>query len=161
MLERTINLVSRIGLIFGSILLAIMMVLTVVDVFMRYVFLWPLPSVAELSQIMLTMTVFAGFILVSRDGSHIVVSLFEPALTRMAPRLYPLLYALSNTIGAGFILYVLILTARDAYIFKSHTEALYIPLYWILVVLITACVFAVVASLRVFVKGSTGHGSAD
>ena len=119
MFDKVVDLFSRIGLIVGSVLLATMMVLTVVDVFMRYVFSAPLPSVAELTQIMLSMTVFAGFILVSRDGSHIVVSLFEPTLTRIAPRMYRLLYAVSNTVGTAFILWVLILTARDAFIFQE------------------------------------------
>jgi len=161
MLEKTISLVSRIGLIFGSVLLAIMMVLTVIDVFMRYVFASPLPSVAELTQIMLSMVVFVGFILVSRDGTHIVVSLFEPFFMRVAPRFYRLLYAVSNTLGTVFILWVLILTAKDAYIFRDHTEALEIPLTWLLAVLILSCVFATLGSFLVFSKGQQGHGSAE
>ena len=161
MFDKVVDLFSRIGLIVGSVLLALMMVLTVVDVLMRYVFSAPLPSVAELTQIMLSMTVFAGFILVSRDGSHIVVSLFEPTLTRIAPRMYRLLYAISNTVGTAFILWVLILTARDAFIFQEVTEVLEIPFIWILSVLAVSTALALVTSLKVFAKGPVGHGPPD
>lgn len=160
-IDRFVSLISRLGLIFGSLMLGAMMVLTVVDVFMRYVFAAPLPSVAEMTQIMLTMTIFVGFILVTRDGSHIVVSLFEPALTRIAPRLYRLLYAISNTLGTAFILYVLIFAMRDAAMFRTETEVLEVPLTWILGVLIFCCSVALLASATVFTKGSIGHGSAD
>jgi len=161
LIDKVIDLLSRIGLICGSVLLAVMMVLTVVDVFMRYVFSAPLPSVAELTQIMLSMTVFAGFILVSRDGSHIVVSLFESTLTRLAPRTYRLLYAISNAVGTAFILWVLILAARDSFVFKDVTEVLEIPFIWILAVLAVSAAFALVTSISVFTKGPVGHGSTD
>ncbi len=156
-----INLFCRIGVIVGSILLATMMILTVVDVFMRYVLSAPLPSAAELTQILLSMTVFMGFILVGRDGSHIVVSLFEPALTRVAPRMYRLLYAISNTAGTAFILWVLILAAKDSYVFKDVTEVLEIPFIWIFLVLAIATAFALVAGISLFKRGPIGHDSLD
>ena len=161
MFDKIVDLLSRIGLIVGSALLAMMMVLTVIDVFMRYVFSAPLPSAAEMTQILLSMTVFMGFILVSRDGSHIVVSLFEPALTRVAPRLYRLLYAITNTVGTAFILWVLILAAKDSFVFKDVTEVLEIPFIWIFLVLAFATACALITGLAVFKRGPVGHDSVE
>ena len=161
MFDKIVALLSRIGLLVGSTLLALMMVLTVVDVFMRYVFSAPLPSAAEMTQILLSITVFMGFILVSRDGSHIVVSLFEPALTRMAPRMYRLLYAITNTAGTAFILWVLILAAKDSFVFKDVTEVLEIPFIWIFLVLALATAGALITGLTVFKRGPASHDSLD
>ena len=161
MFDRVVDAFSRIGLVVGSVLLALMMMVTVVDVFLRYAFSAPLPSGAEITQILLSLTVFAGLILVSRDGSHIVVSIFEPALTRIAPRIYRLLYAISNTLGAAFICYVLVLAAQDAFIFEETTEVLEIPLVWILSVLAIFTAFSTVTSIVVFKRGTSGHGTAE
>ena len=161
MFDKIVDVLSRIGLIVGSVLLAMMMVLTVIDVFMRYVFSAPLPSAAEMTQILLSMTVFMGFILVSRDGSHIVVSLFEPALTRVAPRLYRLLYAITNTVGTAFILWVLILAAKDSFVFKDVTEVLEIPFIWIFLVLAFSVTCALITGIAVFKRGPVGHDSVE
>ena len=159
--DKITAVLSRFGLILGSAFLALMMVLTVIDVFMRYVFSSPLPSAAEMTQILLSMTVFMGFILVSRDGSHIVVSLFEPALTRVAPRMYRLLYAITNTIGTAFILWVLILAAKDSYVFKDVTEVLEIPFIWIFLILAFATACALITGITVFKRGPVNHDSLE
>ena len=161
MYERAVVLFSRIGLVVASVLLAAMVLVTVTDVFMRYVFSAPLASGAEITRILLTMTVFAGFILVSRDGSHIVVSIFEPVLTRVAPNLYRLLYAISNFLGSAFVLWVLVLTARDSWVFQETTEALDVPMIWILGVLVVLCALAVVTSTVVFRKGRIGQETGE
>lgn len=161
MYDKLITLFSRIGLFLGSVLLALMILVTAVDVFMRYVFSAPLPSSAEMTQIMLSLTVFAGLILVSRDGCHIVVSLFEPALNRIAPGLYKTVYAVTTTAGTAFLLWVLIVAAQDSFLFEDVTEVMEIPYLWILAVLVVCTAFALAASFTVFTKGLRGHGSAD
>ncbi len=161
MFDKVVGLISRVALIVGSVLLALMMLLTVVDVFMRYVFSAPVSGSAELTQILLTLTVFAGFILVSRDGSHIVVSIFEPIINQFSPKLYVLIYAISNTLGTGFLLWVLIVAARDSFIYEDATEGLEIPFVWIISALVVLVAFSLVAGIRVFTKGPTSHGSAD
>lgn len=161
MFDKVVDFLSRIGLIVGSVFLALMMILTVADVFMRYVFSAPISGSAEVTQILLTLTVFAGFILVSRDGSHVVVSIFEPAINRLSPKLYPLIYAISNTLGTAFLLWVLIAAARDSLIYEDATEGLEIPFVWIISALIVFLAFSLVVGIRVFTKGLNGHGSAD
>lgn len=161
MLDRAIDLLSKIGLIIGSVFLAAMMLITVVDVFMRYVFSAPVSGSAEITQILLTLTVFAGFILVSRDGSHVVVSIFEPFINQISPRLYRFVYAVSNTLGTAFLLWVLIVAARESYVYEDVTEGLEIPFAWIISALVVFVAISLVAGIRVFNKGLTGHKSAD
>ena len=161
MFDKVVNWLCRIGLIVGSALLISMVLLTALDVFLRYFFSAPLPSGAEITQLMLSLTVFLGLILVNRDGSHIVVSLFEPMLNRVSPRLYTSVYAVTSSLGTAFLLWVMILAARDSYVFEDSTEGLEIPYVWILGILVACISFALIASLTVFAKGITGHGSAD
>lgn len=161
MFDRIVDLLSRIGLVLGSALLVGMTLLTAIDVVLRYVFSAPLPSSAEMIQLMLSLTVFLGLILVSRDGSHIVVSLFEPALNRLSPRLYTGVYAVTSFAGTAFLLWVMVLAARDSYLFEDTTEAMEIPFVWILAVLAVCVGFALIACMSVFTKGISGHGSAD
>ncbi|WP_146347908.1 TRAP transporter small permease [Phaeobacter marinintestinus] len=161
MFDKVVDFLSRIGLIVGSVFLALMMLITVVDVFMRYVFSAPISGSAEMTQILLTLTVFAGFILVSRDGSHVVVSIFEPVISRFSPNLYRLVYAVSNTVGTAFLLWVLIMAARDSYIYEDVTEGLEIPYFYIISALVLFVAVSLVAGIRVFTSGQMGHDSAD
>lgn len=161
MFDRIVALLSRIGLIVGSVFLALMMIITVLDVFMRYVFSAPISGSAEMTQILLTLTVFAGFILVSRDGTHIVVSIFEPFIARFSPRLFTLVYAVSNTVGTAFLLWVLIAAAREAYEYEDVTEGLELPFAWIISALVVFTVASLLAGFKVFKNGRNGHDSID
>lgn len=161
MIDKTIDFFSRMGLIAGSVFLAAMMLITVADVFMRYVFSAPISGSAEITQILLTLTVFTGFILVSRDGSHVVVSIFEPFISSISPKLYGLVYAVSNTIGTAFLLWVLIVSARDSFLFEDVTEGLEIPFAWIISALVVFVALSLLAGIRVFKGGQIGHDTAD
>ena len=161
MFEKFVDIFSRAGLIVGSMLLAIMMLLTVADVFMRYVFSAPISGSAEITQILLTLVVFTGFILVSRDGSHIVVSIFEPTISKFAPGMYGFIYAFANTLGNAFLLWVLYVAAREAFEWEDVTEGLEISFGWIISALTVFATLAFVAGFRVFTKGIGGHESAE
>lgn len=161
MIDKAIDFFSRMGLIAGSAFLAAMMFITVADVFMRYVFSAPISGSAEITQILLTLTVFAGFILVSRDGSHVVVSIFEPLISRLSPKLYRLVYAVSNTVGTAFLLWVLIVLARDSFLYEDVTEGLEIPFAWIISALVVFVGLSLLTGIRVFKGGQIGHEPVD
>ncbi len=161
MFIKGVETLSRIGLILGSVFLALMMLITVADVFMRYVFSAPISGSAEMTQILLTMTVFAGFILVSRDGSHVVVSIFEPVVSRVSPGLFRLIYAISNTVGTAFLLWVLFIAARESYLYEDVTEGLEIPFFWIISVLVVFVAVSLVAGLKVFTSKPISKDSAN
>ena len=115
----------------GGICMALMAVMTVTDIFMRYVFLSPLPGTSEHTQLLMAVIVFTGLVLVTREGTHIVVSLFEGPLDRMAPGLFGRVYFVSNVIGLAFITYAMTLVTRDMYEFEEETLVMSYPLVYI------------------------------
>lgn len=65
----------------AATLLFSMMVLTFVDVVLRYVFNSPIKGSFEVSETLMAVLIFAGLPLVSRHGEHITID----SLTRLAP----------------------------------------------------------------------------
>jgi len=57
--------------------LSIILVLTFVDVFMRYVFASPVSGSSEIIQMAMAITIFAGLPLITRERGHITVSLID------------------------------------------------------------------------------------
>ena len=82
--ERALELLA------ASLLFA-MMVLTFVDVVLRYVFNAPIRGSFEVSETMMAVLIFAGLPMVSRQGEHITID----SLVRLAP---PVLRRLSTLI---------------------------------------------------------------
>ncbi len=95
-------------------LLFAMMILTFVDVVGRYVFTAPVFGAAEMIQFLLAMTIFAGLGLVNASDDHISVDLFDRPLSRLLPRLRPLLIQLFSLIAMIIIAYQLTEFAIEA-----------------------------------------------
>lgn len=57
--------------------LSLILVLTFVDVFMRYVFASPVSGSSEIIQMAMAITIFAGLPLITRERGHITVSLID------------------------------------------------------------------------------------
>ena len=159
MYERITDLIGRAALAIAAGFLSAMMILTVVDVCLRYVFSSPLPSTGELTQFFLAITIFAGLVLISRDGGHIIVSLLETQLERTAPWFYKGLYAVSNTLGAALICYILFLLALDAWEFEEISIVTEFPMVWLIGFLAVLSLLCLVVSFRVFLRGNRGHDS--
>ncbi len=95
-------------------LLFAMMILTFVDVVGRYVFTAPVFGAAEMIQFLLAMTIFAGLALVNASDDHISVDLFDRPLSRLFPRLRPVLIQLFSLIAMVIIAYQLTEFAIEA-----------------------------------------------
>lgn len=93
--------------VFSAVLLFAMMLLYTVDVGLRYGFSRPIFGGDELQTYLLGAAVVAGMGLVTKDGGHIVVSLFEERLLRHARLLYRGLFHCFNLLGMAFIVYAL------------------------------------------------------
>lgn len=158
MYNRITDWIGHLSLAIAAGFLAAMAILTVIDVFLRYVFSAPLPSTGELTQFFLAITVFAGLVLISRDGGHIVVSLFEPQLARVAPWLCKGLYAVSNSVGAALILYILVLSTIEAWEYEETSIVTEFPMVWLTGFLAVLTLFCLVVSFRTFLGGTRQHG---
>lgn len=160
MYDKLTDWIGRVALAIAAGFLATMTILTVIDVLLRYLFSAPLPSTGELTQFFLAITIFAGLVLISRDGGHIVVSLFEPQLTRIAPRFYKGLYAASNTFGTALILYILTLSTFEAWEYEETSIVTEFPMVWLIGFITVLTLLCLVVSFRVFLRGNLGHGAA-
>lgn len=74
------RLLSTIPATFAGALLAVMTVLTVIDVFGRYVLSRPLPGAAEVIEIMMALLVYIALPVVSQRNAHVSVGLLADAL---------------------------------------------------------------------------------
>jgi TRAP-type C4-dicarboxylate transport system permease small subunit len=65
----------------------VILVLTFIDVFMRYVFASPVTGATEIIRFCMALAVFAGLPLLTRDRGHITVSLIDGLLGKGALRI--------------------------------------------------------------------------
>lgn len=106
-MTRTHRLEERIGkglrgfAYIGGLAILVMMLVTVADVFMRYVFNSPLGSNVDITQMSMVVTVFSALAYCGWTGGHVAVDI----LTDMLPKsvLIPL-SVLSNLIGGVLVL---------------------------------------------------------
>jgi TRAP-type C4-dicarboxylate transport system permease small subunit len=82
-----------------AVVLFAMMALTAVDVVGRYLLGAPVPGSYEISQFLLAFLIFAALPVVTRDGSHITVSLFESAFSSVAKRLQRLFVLATSAVA--------------------------------------------------------------
>ena len=137
----------RLMALVGGIGLLLLMVMTVADVVLRYVFNRPFEGSQEVTQLSMAIIVFLGIAYCGWTGGHISVDLFEKALDRPALRLLPLVIA-----WAGGLLFSVIAwqTAREALATTYKTSnMMFIPFYpFMLVAAFGSAMFAVVLFIQ-------------
>ncbi|MEM6371282.1 MAG: TRAP transporter small permease [Pseudomonadota bacterium] len=151
------RVIAQMCLWLGGIAMAIMGLITVADVFMRYVFLSPLPGTSEHTQLLLAVIVFSGLVLVTREGTHIVVSLFEGPLDRLAPGLFDRVNFWANVAGLLFILYAMIIATRDMYEFEEETMVMEYPLVYLGIFIVVLLLLAIAQLRHLARHGPSGH----
>jgi TRAP-type transport system small permease protein len=79
--ERLAGLATRVLTILCATILFLMMMLTMSDVVLRYVFHSPLRGAFELTELSLAMLIYAGLPLVSLRNLHVTTDFFDKVLT--------------------------------------------------------------------------------
>jgi len=110
---------------FAGALLAVMTVVTVVDVFGRYVLNRPLPGAAELIEIMMALLVYIALPVVSQRNAHVSVGLISDALPPRATAVVDVLVRLVCAAILGVIAWRLWVYAGR--LSRDVTEYLRIP----------------------------------
>lgn len=149
------------ALLLGGACMAIMAVMTVADVLLRYIFLSPLPGTSEHTQILMAIIVFAGLIIVTREGTHIVVSLFEDQLNRWVPKLYDRIYFVANVLGLGFISYAMVIVTRDMHEFEESTLVMDYPLVYLGAFILFLLFLAILQLRYLAAHGPQGHDGGE
>ena len=91
----------------AAVALLTMMVLTFVDVNLRYWLGQPILGSNEMTEFLLGTVVFSGLVIVTGERSHIVVTLFERILTRWIPGPYRWLGIGTNFVGIVAVTYLI------------------------------------------------------
>jgi TRAP-type C4-dicarboxylate transport system permease small subunit len=133
-MSRLASFIEKIAYLGGSLsgwLVPLMMMLVVVDVFMRYVMHRPLMVADEFSAYMLVALSFLGFAYTWRQGGHVRI---EALVTRFPPRLYDRVRLI------GLVLTFVFMVGMDRAAFKMVAYALEMklrsstwlmfPLFW-------------------------------
>lgn len=159
-----VNVLYTVTRWFGALLLAIMMLMTCADVFMRYVLLKPILGSNEITEFLLAGVVFSGLALVTGQRGHIVVTLFEPALLRIMPNFYKWLAIICNFAGIVAVAWLVYKYMRFQYLMQNETEILLWEYGHTALMMTVLAVIAVVLgayALRKPVRGDGAHSSAE
>jgi TRAP-type C4-dicarboxylate transport system permease small subunit len=161
--ERLVKLADwtqRTQLLVAATALVILMMVTVVDVFMRYVFSRPVRASLESVEVMLLVFVFNGMAAAFFGRRHIVIDLldgvFGPRVTAMLVRAGDLL----SVVCLVLLLWAMRLPASQSFQYGDTKMELPIPIYalWIVaMVSMLGTLFCAVMTLARPVKLEPGH----
>ena len=132
----------------ATITLATMMILTFLDVNLRYWLGEPILGSNEMTEFLLGTVVMSGLVIVSGERSHIAVTLFEPFLQRKIPVIYKWLGILVNLIGIVAVTYLIIHYTLFMKTQGNETEIREWQWWWLGTLLSTLCFFAVLMAIR-------------
>ena len=132
----------------ATITLATMMILTFLDVNLRYWLGEPILGSNEMTEFLLGTVVMSGLVIVSGERSHIAVTLFEPFLQRKIPVIYKWLGILVNLIGILAVTYLIIHYTFFMRTQGNETEIREWQWWWLGTLLSTLCFFAILMAIR-------------
>ena len=132
----------------ATITLATMMILTLLDVNLRYWLGEPILGSNEMTEFLLGTVVMSGLVIVSGERSHIAVTLFEPFLQRKIPVIYKWLGILVNLIGIVAVTYLIIHYTLFMKTQGNETEIREWQWWWLGTLLSTLCFFAILMAIR-------------
>ena len=132
--------VQRIQLWVAASALVILMMMTVFDVFMRYLFNRPIRTSYETVETMLLVFVFNGMAAAFFGRRHIVIDLLDKVL---GPRLTAMLIHIADILSVlclGLLIWAMLLPATQAYQYGDVKLELRIPLYVLWIVALASMV---------------------
>ena len=145
------DLIRKLTILLGAICLVAMTLVICAEVVMRYFFARPIFGSAEMTQMLLGITVFAGIFAVTRDRGHVNVSLFEPFLLKHFRRGYRSIFDVMTLVGVVSLTAILGWRVWDLTHYPETTVVLQLPMIWIvgaMTALSGLAIFAALAAMR-------------
>ena len=153
---------QRLQLWLAGAALAVMMTVTVANVFMRYLFNKPIPGSYELVEASLVLVVFHGLASVFISRRNIVIDLVD-TLTARRPRLARLLMHLADLTSLGVlvvVLWAMTQPARQAFDYGDVKLELGLPVYILWIFAMTGLAGTIVcAGTAAFENGAPRPGA--
>ena len=148
--------------VLAGLVIAVMMVLTFVDVIGRYVFNEPIFGASELISALLALAIFAGLGVANARDDHIVVELLDQRICKLSPKLYDLIIQLFSIGVMALIAYVLLDMAIEVWHLNARTYVIEMPLFWIAgSVSVLAAISVVSQVLGMYLRFSAPPADAD
>ena len=127
-LEKAVFPVSRFLLLIGQFSLVVMVLLTVTDVFLRYVFNRPILGSYELTEFMMAILVFSSIGYTMAVKRHVVVDLVFTILSQRARDILECITSLIAFILFSIVTWRNVLQAGTAWARNDVTAELFIPI---------------------------------
>jgi len=157
---KIIHYLSRLLGYVATVMLGLMMLLTVVDVFMRYVFNAPITGATEVSELMMVIVVFPALAWIAVERSHIRVDMLVvkwPRRVQLIVEIITLLLALGTFV---IITWQSFLESIEVRMATSLLEVPESPFHWIMTLgfamLCLAIVSLVIQNVVAIAKGEKG-----
>lgn len=148
----------RLLLIIPILALVIMMMMTVADVFMRYVFNAPISGTYDLVEICLLVSVYLALPSVLLEGQPIVINLIDGLVPPGAVALLKAIAAAAAIVLLCFIFWSMLNPAREAYEFGDVKPELGFPLWFLWVFALFGILNSIAAAVvTLFSSPSSGE----
>lgn len=148
-MAKIISTISKVLLAVSAAVLTLMMLLTAVDVVMRYIFKLPIPGAFELAEYMMAFVVPFAIAYCAEQNGHVSVELFYKKLPRLLQELLRYLIALLTISFAGIMTWQNILYIGETYGDHLASSVLLIPAWpFIIPVSIGVGIYALVLLFR-------------
>lgn len=144
--------VIRIGGYIAALALAAMMLLTVTDVFLRFVFNRPILGCTEIAEHMMVVLSFLAIAYAAIEGIHVRVELLVKRLRKKAQALFAIIGFLLSLVLCIPLTLVYIPEAISVKNFGEESEVLAIPAFPFYVVVIIGCALLTVVVIIELIK---------
>lgn len=146
----------------ASFLMIAMVVVTLVDVTLRYFFNMPIFGSTEMVSFGLLLSIFAGLALVAERNEHISVSLLEKLWNRISPTAYLTVRRVANIVGMLFVALLLYRQAETTLATGQTSVLLGWPYFPAVAATIVFVMVGVILAVAAIVRGDSEHtGGAD
>ena len=137
--DSVISWVSRVLSYVGMVVLIIMMMLTVADVLMRYIWNSPILGVFELTEYMMVPIVFFGWAWCAKKGGNVQVDLLVKRLNPTAQRALHVVTYLFSALIIFVIAWQNLLETKEVWAVRRVSDMLAVPAYPFYLVLTIGC----------------------
>ena len=144
---RAVHLATRLLRTISATTLFAVMLLTCIDVAGRYLFDHPIQGATELTMMGMGLMVFSALPVVTLNGGHVTVDLFDPFLSRTAGRLRDLLTGLVSAFVLTVIAWRVGILAERAHGYGDMTPYLRIPRWPLVATIAFMSALAAIAAL--------------
>jgi TRAP-type C4-dicarboxylate transport system permease small subunit len=129
---KIVSFVSRLLGYIAAVTLGFMMMLTVVDVFLRYIFDAPITGAIEISELMMVVLVFPALGWIAIERSHIRVDLVVTLLSRRVGLIVEIITLLLTLGTYGYITWQSMLESREVDMTTSLLSVPEAPFHWVM-----------------------------